>query len=208
MKINESYNAWAVTYDSNNNKTRDLELVVGKSIIENKHYANILELGCGTGKNSEWLIDKCDSLLGIDFSTEMLAIAKTKIISDKVSFQQADLLKEWQFVNGSTDLITASLVLEHIQNLDFIFSEANKVLSANGLFYVCELHPFKQYSGSKARFEINGKTVKLETYVHHISDYLQSASKNNLKLVELNEWFDDEEKIGLPRLVSLLFQKV
>ena len=207
MNVDEAYNVWADSYDSNENKTRDLELAVGKSILGDRHFLKIIELGCGTGKNTEWLIENCDSLLGVDFSTEMLAKAEWKITSNKVKFMQADLLKKWEFANNSADLITASLVLEHIQNLDFIFSEANKPLAANGLFYICELHPFKQYAGSKASFEINDEVVKLETYVHHISDYLEAASKSNFKLLELNEWFDDDEKTGLPRLVSFVFEK-
>lgn len=208
MKVDEAYNVWAISYDSNDNKTRDLDLTVGKSVLEDRYFSKIIELGCGTGKNSEWLIDKCDSLLGVDFSSEMLSKAKSKINSNKVKFIEADLLKKWEFVNKSVDLITASLVLEHIQNLDFIFSEANKSLASDGLFYICELHPFKQYSGSKARFELDDETVKLETYVHHISDYLEPAVKNNFNLLKLNEWFDDDSKNELPRLVSFLFQKI
>lgn len=207
MKVDDAYNVWAETYDSNENKTRDLELSVGKSVLGDKSFSKIIELGCGTGKNSEWLIDKCDTLLGVDFSSEMISKAKSKIKSKKVKFIEADLLKKWKFVNNSVDLITASLILEHIQNLDFIFSESNKSLAANGLFYICELHPFKQYAGSKARFEINDEVVKLETYVHHISDYLESAAKNNFKLLKLNEWFDDEEKTELPRLISFVFER-
>ncbi len=207
MTIDEAYNVWAGSYDSNENKTRDLELAVGKLILGNRKFSKIIELGCGTGKNTEWLIEKCDSLLGVDFSSEMLAKAKWKITSNKVEFMQADLLKEWEFAINSANLITSSLLLEHIQNLDFIFSEANKSLAANGLFYVCELHPFKQYAGGKASFEINDEIVKLETYIHHISDYLESATNSNLKLLELNEWFDDDEKTGLPRLVSFIFKK-
>ena len=207
MKIDEAYNVWSYTYDTNENKTRDLELVAGKSILGDKSFSKIIELGCGTGKNTEWLIDKCDSLLGIDFASKMLAKARLKITSNKVEFKQADLLKEWEFANNSADLITASLVLEHINNLDFLFSEANKSLKDKGLFYICELHPFKQYSGSKARFELDGEVLKLETYIHHISEYLESAKINNFNLVKLNEWFDDDEKTELPRLVSFLFVK-
>ena len=171
MKVDEAYNVWADSYDSNENKTRDLELAVGKSILGDRKFSNIIELGCGTGKNTEWLIENCDSLLGVDFSSEMLAEAKKKIKSNKVKFMQADLLKDWKFANNSAYLITASLVLEHMQNLNFIFSEANKSLATNGLFYICELHPFKQYAGSKAQFELDNEVVNLETYVHHISEY-------------------------------------
>lgn len=208
MKIDEAYNIWADIYDTNDNKTRDLELIIGKSMLEGTRFSKIIELGCGTGKNTEWLINVCDSLLGVDFSSEMLSKAKSKIDSNKVKFKQADLTKEWRFADNSSDLITCSLILEHIENLEFIFSEVYKTLNDNGIFYICELHPFKQYSGSKARFEINSEVVKLETYTHHISEYLESAKKNNFKLLELDEWFDEDDKEGIPRLISFLFQKL
>lgn len=207
MRIDEAYNIWADIYDTNENKTRDLELVVGKSILANKSFTKIIELGCGTGKNTEWLINNCDSLLALDFSSEMLSKAKSKIDSNKVEFKQVDLTREWKFTNCSANLITSSLILEHIENLEFIFSEANKALEKNGLFYICELHPFKQYAGSKARFEMNNEVIKLETFTHHITEYLQSAEKSKFKLLELNEWFYEDDKEGIPRLVSFLFQK-
>jgi ubiquinone/menaquinone biosynthesis C-methylase UbiE len=206
MKVNEAYNLWAESYDTVKNKTRDLELTVGQSILKNNKYSKIIELGCGTGKNTEWLSEKCDSIIGVDFSSEMLAIAKSKINSKNIQFLKADILQEWNFDRVSADLITSSLVLEHIKDLDFIFSQANKTLKQNGLFYLCELHPFKQYIGSKARFELNDNIIELETYIHHISDYLQSAIKNNFELVNFNEWFDSAERNEIPRLVSFLFK--
>jgi 2-polyprenyl-3-methyl-5-hydroxy-6-metoxy-1,4-benzoquinol methylase len=53
------------------------------------------------------------------------------------------------------DLATFSLVLEHIENLDNIFTKLSKVLNSNSTVFIGELHPFKQYGGTKARFETN-----------------------------------------------------
>lgn len=75
------------------------------------------------------------------------------------------------------------------------------------MFFVCELHPFKQYNGSKARFETGYGTETLEVYTHNISDYLDSAAKSGLRLLQLNEWWDEGDIGGIPRLVSLLFIK-
>lgn len=207
MKINEAYNIWANSYDSNVNVTRDLELFAGKRILGKFKFNNILELGCGTGKNTSWLINICDNLVGIDFSSEMLVKAKEKIKSDKVKFKQFDILNEWNFEENKFDLITSSLVFEHIEDLNFIFSEGEKSLKNNGYFYICELHPFKQYMGSKARFEVEDRIIKIKSYIHHISDYIDPAHENKFKMLSFNEWFDDEEKSSSPRLVSFLFQK-
>ena len=43
--------------------------------------------------------------------------------------------------------------------------------------------------------------------VHHISEYLNAASVNGFELVELKEWFDEENKDGIPRLIGIVLRK-
>ena len=54
-------------------------------------FSNVLEIGCGTGKNTEWLIARADRLVGLDFSKNMLALALGKIKSDKVDFIDSNI---------------------------------------------------------------------------------------------------------------------
>jgi malonyl-CoA O-methyltransferase len=98
-------------------------------------------------------------------------------------------------------------VLEHIQDLSHIFSEAMRTLKLNGLFLINELHPFRQYGGSKARFESGDETIYVDAYVHHISDFMQAAEINGLKLEKFNEHWHEEDKGMPPRLVSFIFEK-
>ena len=100
-----------------------------------------------------------------------------------------------------------SLVLEHIENLDHIFKEVYKKLNDQGYVYIGELHPFKQYTGSKARFQTEEGLQIIQCYNHHISDFIQSAKKYGLKLVELDEYFDNGDKTSIPRILTLLLQK-
>ena len=88
-----------------------------------------------------------------------------------------------------------------------ILKLANQKLKKNGLFFISELHPFKQYLGSKAQYETENGTKELEVYVHHISEYIDDAKNNGFQLIELKEWFDKNSKNGIPRLISLLFKK-
>ncbi len=207
MKIGDSYNSWAESYDSGENKTRDLEATVLRNTFLNPHYGNILELGCGTGKNTGWLSEKADFVTALDISSRMIAKAKEKIKAENVTFTEADLTHDWPVKPGWANLITSSLVLEHIQDLNFIFSEASRALKRNGKFYICELHPGKQYAGSSARFETNeGQEHRPEAFVHHLSDYLNAAKDQNFKLLEVNEFFYDRENEKVPRLLSLVFE--
>ncbi|MBK7407230.1 MAG: class I SAM-dependent methyltransferase [Saprospirales bacterium] len=198
MPIKSAYNHWAATYDSMPNKTRDLEQTAARQTLGPLKFATVLELGCGTGKNTQWLAKKATTLLALDFSEEMLALAKKKITANHVQFQQADLLQPWNVPDHFADLLTCSLVLEHIEDLDPIFAQAATKLKPGGLFYICELHPFKQYEGSKAKYQTEAGTVELEVYTHHISEFVGAALSNAFTLTELKEWFDPSENATPP----------
>ena len=99
-KIKDGYNTWAFQYDNNINPTRDLDKTVTKQFLSNIDFFKVLELGCGTGKNTKWLITKADKLVGLDFSKDMLDLARKKIASKKVTFINADLNKVWPVNNN------------------------------------------------------------------------------------------------------------
>lgn len=118
----------------------------------------------------------------------MLEKAKQKISSQNVKFIQADITNAWDFASRKFDLIVFSLVLEHIQDLDIIFRQAAELISQNGLMYIGELHPFKQYSGTKARFDTpEGKQI-VECYIHHFSDFTKAAKINGFEIADFNEY--------------------
>ncbi|MBW4890202.1 class I SAM-dependent methyltransferase [Mucilaginibacter sp. HMF5004] len=206
LQTQDAYNDWAKTYDTVINKTRDLEAVALKNILGDATYQSILELGCGTGKNTAYLAGKCEQLIAADFSEEMMVVAQEKINSVKVTFKQADITQPWRF--GKADLITCSLILEHIENLDHIFAQATKTLNPGGQFYICELHPYKQLEGSRAKFEKDGELHQLAYFVHHISDFTTAAQQYGFICDDLQEWFDDDDRSNTPRLISFLFGKV
>ena len=58
MDTREMYNKWAEQYDTNYNKTRDLEAFALRLTLSDFSFDNCLEIGCGTGKNTQWLIKK------------------------------------------------------------------------------------------------------------------------------------------------------
>ena len=206
MSIQQAYNSWAEQYDTNHNKTRDLEALALRAILGEIAFDNCLEIGCGTGKNTLWLSEKGTSVTAVDFSEKMLAKAKGKITSSNVAFKQADITHEWNFGNNY-NLITFCLVLEHIESLDHVFSEASKALQPGGYIYIGELHPFKQYSGSKARFEGSGGLQIVDCFNHHVSDFVQIPQKYGLKLIDVKEQFDEYNRNNIPRILNVLLQK-
>ncbi len=207
MNIQRAYDDWSETYDSDENLTRDLDQKVTRDALANLHFDSILEIGCGTGKNTIFLTQIGSQVHALDFSEGMIEKAKKKIQAKNVRFSVADLTQKWPCEDRSYDLILCNLVLEHIQDLSFIFSEAFRVLGEKGRFLINELHPFRQYEGKKARFGKGEEVTEIPAFVHHISDFLNAALNNELTLVKLNEWWHEDDQSKPPRLISFLFEK-
>lgn len=207
MNTADAYNSWASQYDTNINKTRDIEASALHDTLSGISFENCLEIGCGTGKNTSWLLTKAKHITAVDFSQEMLAKAKEKIKDARVEFVQTDILSSWPFEKKHYDLASFSLILEHIENLVPVFQQTAESLRDGGYLYVGELHPLKQYAGSKARFETENGLQVVTCFNHHITDFTSAATESGLSLVKINEYFDDNDRSQIPRLLTLLFRK-
>lgn len=152
MNTSKFYDQWATTYDTDHNRTRDLDEKVLRKILGAMRVPAILELGCGTGKNTLFLAQIADNVEACDFSENMIGVAKTKVQAKNVRFLQRDITSKWSREDKSVDLLVCNLVLEHVEDLEVIFREAHRVLRDEGLFFLSELHPFRQYQGVKANF--------------------------------------------------------
>lgn len=205
MNVEEAYNNWADQYDTNMNRTRDIEALALRDKLTNISFDTCLEIGCGTGKNTEWLLTKAQQVIAVDLSNKMLIKAKKKITSDKVRFIQADINQPWLFTSKQFELLSFSLVLEHIEDIDHVLREASTKLLSGGHLYIGELHPFKQYSGSKARFDTENGEQIVPCYNHHVSDFIRSARKFGFEVLDIDEYFDNNDRQTLPRILTLIF---
>ena len=207
MNVQQAYVDWAETYDSDRNLTRDLDQQITKAFLEGFRCNSILEVGCGTGKNTALLAQIGEQVQAIDFAAAMIQQARAKYTYENVTFSLADITERWPVADTSVDLITCNLVLEHISDLAFVFAEAGRALINGGRLFVSELHPFRQYQGVQARFERDAETIAIPAFVHHISDFLAAAAQADLSLVSLNEWWHAEDENKPPRLVTFMFRK-
>ncbi len=202
-----AYTEWAATYDTDRNLTRDLDQMVTRTVLAGRHYRAILEIGCGTGKNTHLLARIGDYVHAIDFSDGMLAQAKAKGFGPTVTFSVADLTQPWPCADQSVDLIACNLVLEHIADLSVVFAEAARTLAPGGHLFICELHPFKQYLGSKAAFQQDEARIEPPTFVHHVSDFFDAAARTGFTLTSFKEWWHGDDQHMPPRLVSFMFAR-
>lgn len=227
--IAHAYDEWAKSYDSDSNKTRDLEATAFDQKVLGTRRAVVLELGCGTGKNTVKLAHVAtDKLIAMDFSAEMMRVAEAKVaalagVTAARAFVLRDLMStEWSEVEaGSVDLITESLVLEHAshEQLGAIAVQCARALRPGGVVYLGEFHPMRQYSGAQATNRaIGNEGGRIKAFVHHLTDFLNAFKAAGLKLIDVDEFFDvqaaaaaatDELLVrrGLPRILTLMFEK-
>src|SRR5437016_2772374 len=135
MSIQQAYTDWSATYDQDRNLTRDLDEIVTRATLANLLCRSILELGCGTGKNTALLARIGQRVSAIDFSAGMIKKARERLSLDNVTFAVAEIARPWPAEDQSFDLVVCNLVLEHISDLSFVFAEAFRVLRVGGRFF-------------------------------------------------------------------------
>lgn len=210
MSIKETYTRWSETYDIDPNRTRDLDAEVTREWLGGRRFRSILEIGCGTGKNTEFLATLAERVTAIDFSAGMLRQAKAKAESrgfaGNVEFATVDVTQSWPFAAAQIDLLVCNLVLEHVADLRFIFAEAARCLSAGGEFFLCELHPFRQYEGTVANFSREGETTAVAAFVHHLSEFTKAADAAGFAPTRFDERWHGDDAGRPPRLAVFLFR--
>lgn len=60
--VASAYDAWAKTYDTDPNDTRELAGVVLRQSRVNFDGSSVIEVGCGTGQNTLWLAEQAESM--------------------------------------------------------------------------------------------------------------------------------------------------
>src|SRR5437016_1278469 len=122
--IAAAYDQWAETYDSDPNRTRELAGQVLRKVDLRVDGRDIVEIGCGTGRNTEWLATQAARITALDFSEAMLARTRVRVHDPRVRFVQHDVRTTWPLDDNSADVIIAMLILEHVEQLETVFAEA------------------------------------------------------------------------------------
>jgi malonyl-CoA O-methyltransferase len=207
VDIVSAYDCWAATYDVTPNVTRDLDAAVLRRQTFALADCDVLEIGCGTGKNTAWLAECARSVIAMDVSAGMLAQARQRVRMPRVQYVQHDIQVRWPLADASVDLVVGNLVLEHIEALDVVFQQAFRVLRPGGEYFVCEFHPFRQITGGQAQFPHpdTGHTTRITAFIHDVSDYVNAAVNAGFHLVRTDDWRNrlDAPRTEVPRLFSL-----
>lgn len=99
---------------------------------------NVLELAAGTGIWTERLVRTAHSITAVDVSSEVLAINRAKVASDRVSYVQADLFT-WR-PGCPFDAVVFGYWLSHVpyERLDAFLSTCTMALRPGGTIFFAD----------------------------------------------------------------------
>ncbi|MCY4454137.1 MAG: class I SAM-dependent methyltransferase [Immundisolibacterales bacterium] len=216
--VRDGYDRWAEVYDHDANPLTALEEPRVRGALGDVRGRAVLDLGCGTGRHTEWLAEAGARITAIDFSRGMLDAARRKVPSGCATFIAHDLHEPLPLRDGSFDAVVSGLVLEHLRDLDRFFSEAFRVLKPSGCAVVSAMHPAMFLRGSQARFTDpdSGEVIMPGSVPHRIGDFVMAALRAGFVLHEIGEQAPDaefagrypraERYVGWPMLVLLVME--
>lgn len=157
---------------------------------------SIVDLGCGTGRNTIQLSDALSArkndtfnLIGLDASPGMPDVAKTAlkehaakqtspqpVLLDVLDILQTDSLSQLPpSIGGGASGVISTLVLEHIPLAQF-FAVASMIMRPGAYLLVTNMH---QEMGKKSQAGFtdpeSGVKIRPTSYCHAVSDVLEAA---------------------------------
>lgn len=111
----------------------DLWLDEYKEILESNKDNEILDLGCGIGADTLYLIERGYNVLSCDFSNEALKSIQDNIPNSKTLY--LDMMKKFPIKDNTYSLIIADLSLHYFDNETtiHIMREIKRILNNNGI---------------------------------------------------------------------------
>jgi ubiquinone/menaquinone biosynthesis C-methylase UbiE len=184
--VAEGYAAWAPRYDGPNPAV-EAETPVVREILARAPKGAALDAACGTGRHAEHLASLGYDVVGVDATEAMLAVARAKVPA--ATFRQGQL-QALPVEDASVDVVTCSLALTHVEELDPVVAEFARVLRPGGWAVIADIHPVLATFGGAAVFPGEGQGMELRyvpNLVHHANEYVRAATAAGLQVAECHE---------------------
>ena len=191
----EGYGEWASTNEDVVLDLIDLRLLERLQSVRWNQVREAADLACGTGRIGVWLKQQGVAAVdGVDLTAAMLEGAREKGIYRQLFL--GDVLDTTPLEANTYDLVTVSLVDEHLPDIRPLYREGARITHSDGYFVLVGYHPFFLMSGIPTHFDrASGEPVSIRCYVHLLSDHVQAALAAGWTLLEMHEGLIDRDWI-------------
>lgn len=146
--------------------------------------ASVLELGCGPGNVTRYLLDKRPDLklFATDFSPKMLSLAESNV--PNASFRQMDA-RQIASLSEKFDATVCGFIAPYLERsaLLKLIADCEKLLSADGSLYLSTIEGEYENSGWQSSSDGRSSTI---VYLYPASDVKEMLFQNGFSAVSIS----------------------
>jgi SAM-dependent methyltransferase len=191
------YGEWVATYERTVENAMDIALLDRLTTPRWDTYSEAADLGCGTGRTGAWLRQHgVGAVDGVDVTPEMLARARERGVFRRLV--EANVTATG-LEGAAYDLVTTSLVDEHLEDLAPLYREAHRLAKPGAPYVLVGFHPhFIIASGMPTHYtSASGEEIAIVTHLHLLSDHVTAGLNAGWTLIEMQERVIDDEWLAL-----------
>ncbi|KAJ6630410.1 S-adenosyl-L-methionine-dependent methyltransferase [Mycena sp. CBHHK59/15] len=193
LPVVEAYDLWAKTYDSDGNVLQllDDELVDGVlPELLSKPLGTILDLGCGTGRNTAKLLryPAIKQIFGLDATPAMLSQARIRLQDPRLHLAQYDIIADsppsTSLLPPALDAALSTLVIEHLPALPAFFARMHAMLRPGGWLLVTNMHEDMGAVTGAGFVDARGTRVTTDKFAHTVAEVVAAAIACGFELLD------------------------
>ncbi len=168
---------------------------------------NVLDLGCGSGFYTEYVLSQGGRVTAVDASQNLLDRLSQRLKSPGLRLVCADIAEPLSFLQSdSFDYVICSLVIHYIEKWESLLTELWRVMKRDGLLYISTHHPYlslgPHFSKNIPYFETTqiednwgkpDRPFKVRYYTRSLTSTLQPIIASPFKIVSISEPQPDEK---------------
>ncbi len=118
-----------------------LEQPALRSLLPDLHGKSVLDMGCGFGDAcQEYVRFGATSVVGIDISEKMLAVARSRNSSGPIEYLQLNMMSI-PTLGRRFDVVTSSLAVHYVEDFHRLVEIVGDCLNPGGVFLFSQEHP-------------------------------------------------------------------
>lgn len=205
-RTRENYNQVAEFFNERTKGMQIDDIETFIDILDRKDDPEILDIGCGPGRDAKTFVEDGMDVLGIDISEEMLDIAREKV--PQAEFKKIDM-RNLPFDSDSFDGIWSAGSLQHIPRDEMrdLLEELRRILKEGGILF----SDLREGEGEKVEeTEDYGETIERFMVYWQKEEFIQLLEDAGFEILDSKaveeRWTDTGEKRDF-RKIRIFSQK-